>query len=98
MSVNFLRYKPGTRLKIPINFVNADASQDIRRGCFLVRVNNFLECECDEEIPANITIDLSNVKKGDVIRLSKIQLPPKVRPSKRVPLDYVFAVIQASRS
>lgn len=98
VSVNFIKHRPGNRLRIPVEYVNEDASQDLRRGSYLVRVNNFVEVVCDGDVPAKLTVDLSNAKKGDVFRLSTLKLPPKVRPSKRVPLDYVLGVIQSSRS
>lgn len=95
VAVNFLRYIPGNRLRIPIEFINSDLSQDLKRGCLLVRVNHFVECVCDAEVPNNIIVDLSGVQKGDVIRLNALQLPPKVRPAKTVPSDFVVAVIKA---
>lgn len=97
VSVNFLRYTPGKRVRIPVDFINMDQSTDIRRGCTLLRVNKFVECVCDGEIPEKIVIDVSTVSKGDVIRLTSTMLPPRVRPSKTVPLDYVLAVVQSSR-
>lgn len=98
VSVNFLNYGPGSRVRIPVEYINEDQSQDMRRGCFLVRVNNFVECVCDEAVPARITVDLANAKKGDVYRLNTVGLPPKVRPSRSVTLDYVLGVVQASKS
>ena len=98
VSVNFLRYTPGNRLRIPVEFINEDQSQDLRRGCFLVTVNQFVECVCDGEVPAKIVVDLSNVQKGEVIRLNDIVLPDKVRPAKTVGIDYVLGVVQSARS
>jgi large subunit ribosomal protein L25 len=97
MSVNFLKYKPGNRMRIPIEFVNADQSVDLRRGSFLVRVNKFVECVCDGDIPEKVTVDLTGVAKGDVIRLGALQLPPGVRPSVSVPQDFVVAVIRSAK-
>lgn len=98
VSVNFLNYGPGSRVRIPIEYINEDQSQDMRRGCFLVRVNNFVECVCDEAVPPRIVVDLANAKKGDVYRLTTTSLPPKVRPARSVSLDYVFGVVQASKN
>lgn len=39
LNVNFLRYKPGTILKIPILFVNEDDNIDIKRGGYLHIIN-----------------------------------------------------------
>jgi large subunit ribosomal protein L25 len=98
MAVNFLRYKPGNRMRIPIEFINADQSVDLRRGSFLIRVNRFIECVCDGDIPERITVDLTGVAKGDVIRLAALNLPPGVRPSLAVPQDYVVAVVRSAKS
>lgn len=98
VSVNFLRYIPGNRIRIPIEFINEDQSQDIRRGCFVIKVHRFLECVCDEEIPEKITVDLTDARRGDIIRLHDLKLPAKVRPAKTVPLDFVVGVVKASRS
>jgi hypothetical protein len=84
-------------VRIPVEYVNEEASQDIRRGSFLVRINNFVECVCGDEVPTKLQIDLSEAKKGDVYRLCNIKLPPQVRPSKHSPLDLVLGVVQSSR-
>mmetsp|Transcript_14567 Transcript_14567/g.19977 ORF Transcript_14567/g.19977 Transcript_14567/m.19977 type:complete len:160 (-) Transcript_14567:114-593(-) len=98
IAVNFLKYEPGSRLRIPIIFVNSDQSVDLRRGCFVVRVNQYVECVCDGEVPESILLDLSTAQKGDVFRLNSLQLPPQVRPSKNVPPDYVVCVIKSTKT
>ncbi len=98
LSVNFLRYIPGNRLRIPIDFVNADQSLDLRRGCYIVRVNKSIECVCDDEVPQSVTLDLSSAQKGDVFRLNALKLPPKVRPAKTVAPDFVVCVVKSARS
>jgi len=98
VAVNFLRYWPGvTRLRIPVEFINEESSQDMKRGCFLVRVNEFVECVCDGDVPSKIVVDLSEAKKGDVIRLNSVKLPPQVRPAKKVAFDFVLGVVQSAR-
>lgn len=97
ISVNFLRYRPGNRVRIPVIYKNMDQSQDMKRGCFLVHVNQFIECVCDDVVPASIIVDLAEAKKGDVYRLTPTLLPPRVRPSKYVSADYVLGVVQSSR-
>lgn len=97
VSVNFLKYKPGNRVRVPVEFANADQSQDLKRGSFMIRVNQFVECICDAEIPRSIVVDLANAQKGDVYKLSSLQLPPNVRPSKSVAADYVLCVIKSAR-
>eukprot|EP01041_Mallomonas_annulata_P007967 gene7967-16309_t len=86
-SVNFLKYWPGNTMKIPFQFLNEEMSVDLKRGCFLVYVNTFVECVCDGDIPQYINVDVSGIKKADVIRLSSVTLPPGVRPTKSVSSD-----------
>lgn len=97
VSVNFLRYRHGNRVRIPVVYKNMDQSADIKRGCFLVHVNQFVECVCDGPVPATIVVDLAEAKKGDIFRLTPELLPPKVRPAKTVSLDYVLGVVQSTR-
>lgn len=78
-------------------FINEDQNQDIKRGCFLVRLNRFVECVCEEEVPRDIVIDLTNVQKGDVIRLNSLKLPHKVRPTADVAPDFVIGVVKTNK-
>eukprot|EP01038_Epipyxis_sp_PR26KG_P004081 gene4081-5827_t len=96
LSVNFLYFKSGVRLKIPVKYINEDINVDLKRGCFIVRVNLCVECICDGVVPSFLIVDIGNAKKGDVLRLSSIKLPPSVRPAKSIPSDYVLGVIQAA--
>ena len=41
LSVNFLRYKPGTNLKIPIAFINEDDNIEIKRGSYLHVISGY---------------------------------------------------------
>lgn len=94
MAVNFLRYRPGTRLSIPLEFINDELSVDVKRGSMVVVVNKYIDCICDGEIPKTIKIDMSNCKNGDVVRLNSIPFPPLVRPAKTVPPDFVACVVK----
>jgi hypothetical protein len=84
-------------VRIPIDFINADQSQDLKRGSFMIRINQFVECICDNEIPKSIIVDLANAQKGDVYKLNSLVLPPNVRPSKNVHSDYVLCVVKSAR-
>lgn len=97
MNVNFLIRKPGNVLRVPIEFINEDANQDLKRGSYILRINQFLECTCEGEIPKTLTIDLGNAPRGAVFKVSDLKLPPNVRPAKKVPLDLVICVIKSSR-
>lgn len=96
LSVNFLKYWPGNTMRIPFLFVNKDQSEDLKRGSFLVHVNSFVDCTCDGEVPAYIPVNAATLKNRDVVRLSSLELPPGVRPSRSVPSDYVIAVVKSS--
>eukprot|EP01033_Poteriospumella_lacustris_P016895 gene16896-12092_t len=97
LCVNYLRYRPGTRVSIPLAFINQDRSADLKRGSFITRVNKFIDCVCDEEIPAQLEIDVSDAAPGQVYRLNNINFPPKVRPAKTVPPDFVAAIVKSPR-
>lgn len=98
MSINFLKYWPGQFVRIPLSYVNEDQSVDLKRGCFLLRTSWYLECIVDsadpEHMPKSLDVDLAGTLKGDVLRLKHIAFPPFVRPSHRVPEDFVAAVIK----
>ncbi len=98
VSVNFLQYHPGNKMRIPVRIVNTENSVDLRRGCFLVRLNNFVECVCsDMNIPENIELDLSTSKKGDVFRASNLVLPANVKLSPRVSADDVLCIVKSPK-
>lgn len=98
LNVNFLIRRPDTVFRIPIEFVNEDQNQDLKRGSYVIRVNQFIQCTCDGDIPRNIVVDLGSTSKGAAIKISDLNLPPNVRPAKDVPLDLVICVIKSSRS
>jgi ribosomal protein L25 (general stress protein Ctc) len=95
-NVNWLKFEPGCRMRIPIKYINEDACQDLKRGCFLLRVNQFVECICHDiaSMPKFITVDLASAKKGSVLSITHMTFPDKVRPSSRVPQGFVAAVIK----
>ena len=97
LSVNFVKYFPGTRMRIPIEYVNLDQSVDLRRGCFLIKVNRFVECVCGMDVPKALSLDLTGAVAGDVLRLSKIVFPPGVTPARSVPPDFVIGVVKSAR-
>ena len=97
-SINFLLYHPGNLLRIPFVFENADLSTDLKRGCFIKKVSQFIECVCTGPVPATITVNLANAKKGDVIRLDAIEFPAGTKPSKSVSKDFIVAVVQSAKT
>ena len=67
----------------------------MRRGCFIIPVNKFIECNCANEIPKSLHIDVGNAKLGDVFRTNSITFPEGVKPTQNVPLDYVIGVLSS---
>ena len=47
-----------------VEYINADLSVDLKRDCFIVSVNQFLECTCTDDVPPVIKLDLAEAKKG----------------------------------
>lgn len=45
---------------------------------------------------ATIVVDAGDLKNDDKVRLSDLQFPPGVRPSKNVKKDFVASVVQSS--
>lgn len=94
MCVNFLLYRPGMRLSIPIEYVNIEDCVDLKRGAHLIVVNAAVECVCDGEVPQKIFVDMSKLVAGDVVRLQDLPFPPLVRPAKTVPKNFVAGVLK----
>lgn len=85
MAVNFLRYRPGLGVDIPIRFINEDVCTPIKRGGYLICVNRKVRCVCTEEtIPEALTIDLMGVKVKQVLGLKDVSFPPGVTPKLKV--------------
>ena len=97
-SVNFLLYHPGNLLRIPLAYENADLSIDLKRGCFVARINRYVECVCTGKVPSYIMVDLTGKAKNDVIRVTNLTFPEGVSPSKNVTKDYVIAVVQSAKT
>jgi large subunit ribosomal protein L25 len=83
-----------------VTYVNADQSQDLKRGSYVIRINQFVEvlCEDADAVPESLVVDLSTAQKGDVIRLRDIALPAKIRPFKSTAGEDVLCVVKSARS
>ncbi len=69
------------KVRVPVKAINEDGCVDLKRGCFLEIVSRYVMVSCskDVDIPQSIVIDVGNCKKGDVIKVSKIQVPVGVK-------------------
>ena len=80
LSVNFLRFSEGTAVSIPFRYVNEEASSALKRGSYVLQVTNYLKVAAmDEDIPAELEVDLTGVEPKDVIRLSRVNVPSNVK-------------------
>ena len=70
LNINFLRYSPLNRFRIPVEYINDEQCVDIKRGCFVIHVNRFIECMCEGDIPRSFKIDLTHAKLGTYILVS----------------------------
>ena len=76
--VDFLRVGKGAKLNVQVhvNFINEDASPGLKRGGTLNIVHHTLDLTvAADNIPDEITVDLSGLDIGDSIHISNIQLP-----------------------
>eukprot|EP00596_Hydrurales_sp_CCMP1899_P010868 CAMPEP_0119043050 /NCGR_PEP_ID=MMETSP1177-20130426/16950_1 /TAXON_ID=2985 /ORGANISM="Ochromonas sp, Strain CCMP1899" /LENGTH=149 /DNA_ID=CAMNT_0007010291 /DNA_START=306 /DNA_END=758 /DNA_ORIENTATION=+ len=96
ISLNFLKWNPKIRMRIPLKYINADQSVDLRRGCFLMPINKYVECLCAYEPPQHIIVDLNGTIKNQVIRLSNVKLPPGVVACKNKIEDIPLVKITSS--
>lgn len=96
LCLNFLRYKPGTKIRLPVVYINDDASVDIKRGAYVVHINRFVKCVCNlpDSIPRVITVDLTGLNIGDLVRLSDVKLPDGIVPVLGKATDLILAKIE----
>lgn len=95
--VDFMRLNRNSQINlfIPVRFVNEADSPGLVRGGVLTVVRSEVELIVTAgEIPADIVADLSNLDVGDVVTISKVQLPAGTRP-RIADRDFVIANISA---
>jgi large subunit ribosomal protein L25 len=81
LSVNFMRYKPGCKISIPITYLNEEGSPGLKRGGYINHIHHELECICEtDQLPTSLQIDVNGLHVGDKIRLESIKFPVGVRP------------------
>ncbi|SCA55562.1 50S ribosomal protein L25 [Candidatus Terasakiella magnetica] len=84
LHADFLRLGKGAKIvvAIPVNFINEDASEGLKRGGVLNVVRHEIEAIVPaSSIPEAIVVDLSGTNIGDSIHVSAITLPKGVEPS-----------------
>ena len=94
--IDFMRIVTGKKiiLDIPVKFINHPDSPGLKRGGVLNIVRRKVELKCPgENIPDDITVDLTGTDIGTSIKISSIKLSENVTPT--IDRDFVIATVAA---
>jgi large subunit ribosomal protein L25 len=94
--IDFMRIVAGKKiiLDIPVKFINHPESPGLKRGGVLNIVRRKVELKCPgENIPDDITIDLTGTDIGTSIKISSVKLAENVVPT--IDRDFVIATVAA---
>jgi len=95
--IDFMRIVTGKKiiLQIPVRFINHPDSPGLKRGGVLNIVRRKIELKCPaENIPDDITIDLTGTDIGTSIKISSVKLSENVAPT-ITDRDFVIATVAA---
>ena len=95
--IDFMRVVSGKKiiLEIPVKFINHPDSPGLKRGGVLNIVRRTVEIKCPaENIPNDITIDLTGSDIGTSLKISSVKLPESVIPT-ITDRDFVIATVAA---
>ena len=95
--IDFMRVVAGKKiiLEIPVKFINHPDSPGLKRGGVLNIVRRKIELKCPaENIPDDITIDLSGTEIGTSLKISSVKLAENVVPT-ITDRDFVIATVAA---
>ena len=95
--IDFMRVVSGKKiiLMIPVKFINHPDSPGLKRGGVLNIVRRQVELKCPaENIPNDITIDLTGTDIGTSLKISSVKLPENVIPT-ITDRDFVIATVAA---
>jgi len=95
--IDFMRVVSGKKivLEIPVKFINHPDSPGLKRGGVLNIVRRTVELKCPaENIPNDITIDLTGTDIGTSLKISSVKLPESVIPT-IIDRDFVIATVAA---
>ena len=94
LHVDFQRVDEATRLrkKVPLHFSGEENSPAVKTDkCLVNHVKTELEIEClASQLPEFVSIDLSNLVKGQSLHASDLQLPEGIKAVKRGTLNPVI--------
>ena len=94
--IDFMRIVAGKKiiLEIPVKFINHPDSPGLKRGGVLNIVRRKVELKCTgENIPDDITVDLTGTDIGTSIKISSVKLAENVVPT--IDRDFVIATVAA---
>ena len=97
MHIDFMRIVSGKKIviEIPVKFINHPDSPGLKRGGVLNIVRRKVELKCPaENIPDEITVDLTGTDIGTSIKISSVKLPENVIPT-ITDRDFVVATVAA---
>ena len=81
-------------MDIPVKFINHPDSPGLKRGGVLNIVRRKVELKCPgENIPDDITVDLTGTDIGTSIKISSVKLEANVVPT--IDRDFVIATVAA---
>jgi len=95
--IDFMRVVSGKKivLEIPVKFINHPDSPGLKRGGVLNIVRRKVELRCPaENIPNDITIDLTGTDIGTSLKISSVKLEENVVPT-ITDRDFVIATVAA---
>ena len=95
--IDFMRIVAGKKivLEIPVKFINHPDSPGLKRGGVLNIVRRKVELKCPgENIPDDITIDLTGTDIGTSIKISSVKLSENIAPT--IDRDLVIATVAAA--
>ena len=78
LHVDFLRIGKGSKINVQVhvNFINEEASPGLKRGGTLNIVHHTLDLTvAADNIPEEVTVDLTGLDIGDTIHISNVKLP-----------------------
>ena len=95
--IDFMRIVTGKKIiiEVPVKFINQVDSPGLKKGGVLNIVRRKVELKCPaENIPDDLTIDLTGADIGTSIKISSVKLPDNVLPT-ITDRDFVVATVAA---
>lgn len=94
--IDFQKLSAGTKVVvwIPVRFINENICPGLKIGGVLNIVRRKVELRCPaDQIPSELTVDLSQSEIGESIRISNVTLPENVKPT--IDRDFMIATVAA---